>query len=184
MRALSALVALACLGACGPNTDLTVAPPPETEADVRAAIPQPLQTGRLPEWLRPLQYTLDVDIDPAAERFSGRVAIDIALDRPTRAFVLHASNLSILSAEVLADGVIIPAEASVRESAGATGQKEELVVVAKQRVTASEVKLRVAYTAPLGERLSGIYRVVEGGKPFVFTQFEPSDAAQDVSLFR
>jgi len=77
----------------------------------------------------------------------------------------------------------VRAEATFRKSAGAKEQKEELVLVAAAPIEPGEVTIHLAYSAPLSEKLRGIYRVKEGDDHFVFTQFEPSDARRLLPCF-
>jgi len=176
MKWLLRLVAIGSLFSCGPNTDLTVAPP-KTPTKISVDVPAPLDTGRLPTWERPHHYTLALDIDPSAPRFSGEVEIDVAIDKPTAAFVLHAAGLRIHQANVVAGGKTHPAQAQLRSSAGAPPEHdEELVLTIASEVEAGDVQLQIQYSGPLTESLRGVYRVRDGGADFVFTQFEPSDA--------
>ncbi len=146
-------------------------------------MPQALPTGRLVAWLRPVGYSLALDIDPSADRFAGEAKITVALDRQTRGFVLHGSELQVLSVEVIAGGDRIPAAASTRKSAGSNGPEEELVIVSERPVEPGEAQIHIQYTAPLTESLRGIYRVTEEGRSYVFTQFEPSDARRMFPCF-
>ncbi|MEQ9322506.1 MAG: M1 family aminopeptidase, partial [Polyangiaceae bacterium] len=170
------LATLVAAAACTPNTDLTVAPPrvdPSFEVD----IPEPRADGRLPAWARPLHYRLLLDIDPTATRFAGEALIDVELDEPTGALVMHAADMTFGRVEVTtAGGQVIPAEVSYRAAAGAADEREELVVVTTSQLPAEEVRVRLEYTAPLEETLAGIYRTQEAGKSYAFTQLEPSDA--------
>lgn len=130
-----------------------------------------------------MRYELDLDVDPAAERFTGRVAIEVAIDEPTSAFVLHASGLDILSAHVVHGDERLAADASTRPSAGSNGPEEELVLVTEKPVEATGARLEIVFAGSLRQRLAGIYRVEDEGKRYVFTQFEPSDARKMFPCF-
>ena len=174
---------VSAVAACGPNTDLTVPPPPQPEVNPHFDVPPPLPTGRLVDWLSPVSYALSLDVDPSADRFTGKVSIELAIDKPTSAFVLHASELDILSAHVVVDDVRIAADPSTRKSAGSNGPEEELVLLTKQRIEASAARLEIVFAGALKQRLAGIYRVKDAGKTYVFTQFEPSDARKMFPCF-
>jgi alanyl aminopeptidase len=184
-------IALATLAvACPPNTDLTVAPP-KVVPKVVIDVPPPLDSGRLPAWQVPTHYTIDLDIDPSSDRFSGEVVIDVTLAQPTNAFILHAGALRIHGAELIVGGAAIAAETTFRPAAGAAeddadggGQVgEELVVTTQTEIAPGEVKLHLDYSGPLDEVLRGVYRVKDDDSWFVFTQFEPSDARRMFPCF-
>ena len=173
---LVTLAALLVVAACTPNTDLTVAPP-KVDPSFEVDIPAPRADGRLPAWARPLHYRLSLDIDPAATRFSGETIIDVALDEPTAALVMHAADLTFERVEVTtAGGQVVAGEVSYRAAAGALDEREELVLVTTSALPAEEVQVRLSYSGPLEDKLRGIYRTQEAGQSYVFTQLEPSDA--------
>src|SRR5689334_18591319 len=61
-----------------------------------AVVPPPRADGRLPaSEVRPLGYALELVLDPAQPRFSGRVRIKVRLKTATRAIVLHAKELEV-----------------------------------------------------------------------------------------
>ena len=48
-----------------------------------AAVPRPRADGRLPPLAHPTRYTLELVVDPAQPRFSGRARIAVIVDEPT-----------------------------------------------------------------------------------------------------
>ncbi|MEM1031328.1 MAG: M1 family aminopeptidase [Myxococcota bacterium] len=179
-------------GGCRPSTDLTVAPPSPSagarSSDGRAEVPPPRRDGRLPDGVAPLRYALALDIDPAAETFTGTVAVDVRIDRPTTSVVMHARDLDIERAELVEgdedpDAAVRPLRVSYRRAAGAREAAEELVLVAPKPVPVGTATLRLAYRGPLPRDLRGVFRVVDGDHRFVFTQLEPSDARRVVPSF-
>jgi aminopeptidase N len=168
--------ALLLLTACGATTDLTVPPPPKGTSGFQVEVPPPLDTGRLPDWATPRHYHLRLHIDPAANRFAGDAVIDVALAKSASAIVLHAAGLDVSRAEVVSGDRRVRADVSRRKAAGAVNEEEEIVVVPASTIPAGDVELHFEYQGPLEETLRGIYRVREGDKTYVFTQFEPSDA--------
>ena len=183
MRRLAFLWLLALWGGCAPNTDLTVAPPPQARASYEAVAPAARDDGRLPDDARPERYQLSFEIDPRAQRFSGDVLIDVTLMRPTGAIVLHGAELEVLEVEVVSAGVKTAARAQLREAAGARDEREELVVFTEAEIPAGEAQLHIRYQAPLSESLRGMYRVADEDGAFVFTQLEPSDARRMFPCF-
>jgi len=52
----------------------------------------PLQ---LPDGIRPVHYAIDLDLDPARDRFSGTAAVEVELSAPTRVIWLHGRDLHV-----------------------------------------------------------------------------------------
>jgi len=177
-----ALVFLALTG-CPPNTDLTVAPVPTVNKSFDVKVPPPRLDGRLPASVTPLRYELTLDIDPADDRFIGEVEIAVQLTEAATAIVMHGSGLQVTRAEVVVGLDRIPAKVQMRKASGAARVAEELVVAVARPIEVGDAKLRLQFSAPLDEKLRGIYRVVEGQARYVFTQFEPSDARRMFPCF-
>ena len=71
----------------------------------QAAAAAPAQTaapavpaGRLPDTVAPVAYRLDLTVDPAKERFSGKVEIDVTLKQASDQIFLHGRDLAVRSA--------------------------------------------------------------------------------------
>ncbi|HSN98868.1 MAG TPA: M1 family aminopeptidase, partial [Candidatus Nanopelagicales bacterium] len=181
-RRLAALVLLAA--GCGAGNDLTIAPPRADLADApRPQAPAPLASGRLPGTARPTRYALSLMVDPAKERFQGDVTIDVEVPATTQVIVLHGRDFTIVRAEAMVDGQPVSAEAELRTAAGSKGSPEELVLTLARPIPPGKAQLRVAYSAPLEGRLSGLYRVEDGGSYYAFTQLEPMDARRMLPCF-
>src|SRR5262249_27519902 len=145
--------------------------------------PPPLASGRLPGTARPIKYAVSLAIDPAKDRFLGDVVIQVEVPATTQAIVLHGRELTIGRAEVAANGDTIPATAAFRNSFGSKESPDELVLALARAIPAGRAELRIAYSAPLSDKLSGLYRVKEGGLSYAFTQFEPTDARRMIPCF-
>jgi hypothetical protein len=95
---------------------------PSLPVGVRAPPPEPREDGRLPALATPTAYTLELRIDPAQPRFSGRARIAVDIPARTSFVVLHGRGLTITAARAEAGGpnsTSIPARASVRAARGA-----------------------------------------------------------------
>ncbi len=183
-RARLAGLALVTAMGCAGSDDLTRAPLPQpTAAEIGAPAPAPLPNGRLPDTARPLRYELSLAIDPDKDRFTGDVVITLSIPAATRAVVLHGRDLTIGRAEALVDGRHVHATPSFRVAAGARDAPDELVLTFDRPLLPGRAELRVAYSAPLGDKLSGAYRVREGGARYVFTQLEPTEARRLLPCF-
>lgn len=125
---------------------------------------------RLPDTVTPLAYRLRFAIDPQAARFSGQTEIDVELAAPTRHIVLNGKNFSVRQARVFTSGGEAVA-AAYREIAG-TGLAELRL---RRLVDTKLATIVIDYEAPFGA-LEGVYKVVSGDQPYVFTQFEATSA--------
>lgn len=176
---LTALAASAagCLSGDGPSR--TPGPVPGASA---ASIPPPLASGRLPETARPTRYTVALAIDPKKDRFSGTVTIALDVPRPTSAVILHARELAVTRAEVSSGGQRVGVDVGVRKAAGREAP-DELVLALAEPLPAGPAEVTLGYTGPIGNKLSGLFRVEEEGQRYAFTQFEPTDARRMIPCF-
>jgi aminopeptidase N len=136
-----------------------------------AARAQPVPTGPLPDSVRPLAYTLELKVDPRADRFSGRVRIHLRLAAASDHFWMHARELDIGSARLIdTAGTVHDVTITTRDPTG--------VVEAAFGATlpAQEADLVVDYSAPFNRKLQGLYKVTARGEDYVVTQFESISA--------
>jgi puromycin-sensitive aminopeptidase len=129
---------------------------------------------RLPLDTKPIRYQADLQVDLAATAFTGRLAIDLQLDRPTRAITLHAVELSI-SAPELETGGARWAPSGVRPDA----ESETVTLDFPSELPAGPATLRLAWSGKFSLGLRGLYRA---GKIAV-TQFEAADARRVFPCF-
>ncbi|HEX3473716.1 MAG TPA: hypothetical protein VHT91_01680, partial [Kofleriaceae bacterium] len=146
-------------------------PPTTAAAPVTAAAPpdEPVPLGRLPAGVRPTRESLALDIDPAADRFSGTAEIALHLDQPRARIWLHGRGLAVRSAGfVLGSGAEVAASWEEVDPSG--------VVRVTPRAPAGplrgDVTLRVAFDAAYDPQLVGVYRVRTTAGPAVFSKFE------------
>ena len=163
------LIAALCSVACGAGKD------PQPSADIppissTPRTPPAPPRGQLPESVTPERYELELTIVPTADRFSGRVKIDVRLAEVTDVLWLHGDALAVSRATVTAERGRINA---TWEEVGDDG-------VAALRLGApvgpGRVTVDVAYDAPFARRPSGLYRVDVDDGAYAFTQFQPISA--------
>jgi alanyl aminopeptidase len=174
-RAPLVLLAALLLGACARH-----APVPDGSAQT---VPPPRPDGRLPRQVHPTRYALELAVDPAQPRFSGRVRIDITIDEPTSAIVLNARGLTARGAALIAGGARVPAATSTRLAAGSKKDPEELVLAFDRAIAPGSAQIEIDYDGAFADGLRGLYRVQEGGRWYAFTQFEPTDARRAFPCF-
>lgn len=125
---------------------------------------------RLPADVQPKAYALDLEANPAADRFAGTVTIQLSLQRATRVLWLHARGLRVSVVTARDAGRPVPASfAQVND----TGMAK---VVLAQPMGPGEATVALTFDAPFGTHNDGFYKVLNGGDSYALTQFEPLSA--------
>ena len=131
----------------------------------------------LPLDVRPLKYRLTLAPDLERFTFKGEETIDIEVSQPTTEIVLNAIDLHVQAAQVLLDdGTKLAAEQTLYDEAA-----ETVTFRFGTRLPTGRIKLDLAFTGELNDRLHGFYRSInetaEGEKHVLAaTQFEATDA--------
>lgn len=133
------------------------------------AAPADLPRGKLADAVTPLAYRLDLTVDPAAPRFSGRVEIDVTLRQPAATLFLHGRDLAMHRAEARIGGKVYPGRWRQAEATGVA------VLAFDQPLPAGPATLAFDYDAAFADSPSGLYRVKMGGEFHVWSQFQSID---------
>ncbi|HEY2444486.1 MAG TPA: M1 family metallopeptidase [Rhizomicrobium sp.] len=140
--------------------------------------PDSLPLGPLPRDVVPEHYRLAFTIDPTKPRFSGRDEIDVNFVQPRHSIFLHGKDLDVHAALLrLPSGETIGAHYEQVHESGLARLSFD------REVPAGRATLIFDYDAALGASLSGLYKVVDGGDDYAFTQFEASDARRAFPSF-
>jgi alanyl aminopeptidase len=167
-RMLGMLCAVLC--ACGSTPPPVPSPPPALPPPPPAAVPlaeEPVPALRLPQDTRPLAESVEMQLDPRQERFSGAVDIDVRLDRPRAVVWLHGKDMHVTAATVTPTGGA-PLAATWQER-GDSGMASLAVAGV---IPAGTARLHVVFDAPYGRGQKGLYKTREADVDYVFTQFE------------
>ncbi len=120
---------------------------------------------RLPGDVRPTSAALSLNIDPAQPRFSGLAAIALQLDQPRSTIWIHGRDLHVTESHIDLQGARLPVKYEQVNEGG-------LVRISLPCAVAGRALLTIAWDAPFGEQLAGLYVAKEKQLPYAFTQFE------------
>lgn len=141
-----------------------------TPALAQPAPPPAYPEGRLDDAVKPSAYRLDFTVDPAKERFSGKVEIDAVLKAPSAALFIHGRDLVMRSAVASANGKAYPGTWKQLDDTGVAQ------LTFAQALPAGKVTLAFDYDASFGSGPAGMFRVKVGEDWYSWTQFESIDA--------
>lgn len=142
------------------------------------AYPDAPPPGRLPEGVRPLRYALDLRIIPEEDYFSGTASIEIEVDLHTRFIWLHGRDLNVARVEARrSDGGAIEAVWQQVTPGGVAR------IVFDSIIKPGTIMLQIEYDAPYRTSADGLYKIISGGKPMVFSQFSAIDARRAFPSF-
>ncbi|MEM6729974.1 MAG: M1 family metallopeptidase [Myxococcota bacterium] len=141
-----------------------------TATPVTESIGPAVPVGQLERPVRPVSYRLDFTLVPAQASFSGTTTIEVEFQEVVDRFFFHGLDLTVNAARVTQGGRVIAARYAQVDPSGVA----ELVL--DQKVSKGSATVELDYTAPFNEKLQGIYRVVDDGTAYAFSQFEAISA--------
>jgi alanyl aminopeptidase len=125
---------------------------------------------KLPDTVAPTSYRAELTLDPNQDDFSGWIAIKVKVNQPVRTVWLNATQIAITSAVLKSNGRTYSAKAEF--SAG-----DFIPLRFDSPVPAAPGELTIHYTGKIRLKdSSGVFRMVDNGNTYLFTQFESTDA--------
>lgn len=150
------------------------------QAAVEAPIPAEAGTmpaGKLDGAVVPQAYRLDLTVDPAKERFSGHVEIDVDVKKGGRYVWMHGRDLKVGKVTAMVGGQ--PVAGTFRQ-VDPTGVA---LVTFDAPLPAGKTTFAFDYDAPFGEGPAGMFRVKVGDDWYSWTQHESIDARASFPSF-
>lgn len=126
---------------------------------------------RLTQDVRPLHYSLEIEVDPArSSQYRGSVRIELALDSPQRALELHVRDLHVTEPKL---------QIAEKEFAGKITpqpKRETIRITFKSVIPNGLAVLKLHFTGKLRSDLRGLYSAASGERKYAVTQLEAIDA--------
>src|SRR5262249_13307911 len=127
----------------------------------------PVPLGPLPRVAIPQHYRLTFTIDPTKDRFSGHDEIDVTFKQAESTLYIHGLDIHITKAVArLANGQTVNIAYKQVDKSGV------VLLTFTQAIPAGNATLVFDYDAPYDQSLAGLYKVVDHGNDYAFTQFE------------
>ena len=133
---------------------------------------------RLPTNVRPEHYTLQLTPDLDKATFSGEETIDVTLAQAADSITLNAAEIQFQSVTANAGKRDMKADVSLDEG------KQQATFSFPGTLPAGPVKLKIAYTGILNDKLRGFYLSKAEGHRYAVTQFESTDARRAFPIVR
>jgi alanyl aminopeptidase len=125
---------------------------------------------RLPKNVAPVSYQGRLTLDPQQDTFTGSIAIKAQIKQPTRTIWLNGSGMTFQSASVSAQGKTWKART-------APGGDDFMGLEFDRELPIGPAEISIEYTGHIrGQDSSGIFRMEDDGRKYLFTQFESTDA--------
>ena len=133
---------------------------------------------RLPRTALPDHYTLALHPDLMTATFTGEETIDLTLTEATKTITLNAAEITFKTVTAAA-GTGAPTTAVV----SLDPDKQQATFTFPSALSAGKVKLAIAYTGILNDKLRGFYLSKTAKRNYAVTQFESTDARRAFPSF-
>ena len=132
--------------------------------------------ARLSKDVVPTLQRMELDTNPDSATYRGRVAITLDVRSPVSAIQLHADGQKLDRIALTQGGKAIP----VTEARGDRGL---LTLTAGQPLAKGPARLEIDFTHAFNTQAVSLYRLVTGGRGYLFTQMEAEHAREAFPCF-
>jgi cytosol alanyl aminopeptidase len=144
-------------------------------ASTSMSLPAANDEFRMEKLARPIEQSIWLKLDPAQDSFEGRVTIELELLKAGKQIQFSGRDYTIGSATVTG-----AADCALTTAIGVQGV---VTGTCAEELPAGRYTLSIAYQAPYNRQSAGLYKTIAGGDPYLFTQFEMSDARRAFPVF-
>jgi len=138
----------------------------------------PTFAQRLPNTVKPEHYSLHLTPDLKAATFAGEETIDVQLTTPAKTITLNSADIKMSSVTAkAAKGAAMVGAVTYDEA------KQQATLTFPKMLPAGPVKLTIAYTGILNDKLRGFYLSKTEKRNYAVTQFESTDARRAFPSF-
>ena len=131
---------------------------------------------RLGDKVIPSQQSVFLKLDPSKDDLSGKTNIVITVKKATNSIRFNAVDIRVTSAHLVKDNQRIPL--TVQPSAGGIQSAST-----EKTLEPGEYQLELEFAGPYNRQSVGLYKTFEQGIPYLFSQFEFTDARRAFPLF-
>jgi len=171
----AALALSLALAGCGKHLKQQVAAAAKPHVIAKV---EPVPLGPLSRVATPAHYSLTLTIDPAKDSFSGHTEIGVVFAKARDTLYIHGLDLHVAHASLrLAHGKTIAVAYKQVDPSGVA------LLTFASTVPAGPATLVFDYDAPFNKSLEGLYKVIDHGTAYAFTQFESIDARRAFPSF-
>jgi len=131
---------------------------------------------RLVDVAKPTEQKVFLKLDPKLERYTGEVDIELQVVKATKRLQFNGKDYHVKSALLKGGDNQMPL--NVKE------EKNGIIeVTAKTSIKPGSYTLHIAFDAPYNRQSVGLYKTMDQDIPYLFTQFEMSDARRAFPVF-
>lgn len=124
---------------------------------------------------KPSSQQVSLTLDPSQDTFTGMTEISLEVLKPTKYIELNGVAYAVKMAQLLGDE-----NCDLNNEMLKTGKVK---FSCDEQIQPGKYTLKVDFSAPYNRQSVGLYKTLDQGTPYLFTQFEMSDARRAFPVF-